>query len=314
MPEYVSTASISMIKYHLCEYIIRGGKMKNKALMTMLAGVVLLLAGCDYSKPSNRDGFFFNTFVQPMDRLIHWLGDHLNNNYGLAIIIIVLVVRIVLLPFMLSNYKNMHMMREKMKIAKPEITEAQEKVKRARTQEDKMAANQEMMQVYKKYNMNPMASMLGCLPLILQMPIIMGLFFVLKYPSGGGITKYSDFLWFHLDKPDIWITIIAGVLYFIQAHVSSFNMPQEQRQMGYMMMIISPIMIVWISFSSAAALGLYWSVSAAFLVVQTYIANVVYGKKAKEEVAPLIKKFEAEKNGNKTGKNTQVVSKKNKKK
>lgn len=48
--------------------------MKNKALMTMLAGVVLLLAGCDYSKPSNRDGFFFNTFVQPMDRLIHWLG------------------------------------------------------------------------------------------------------------------------------------------------------------------------------------------------------------------------------------------------
>lgn len=140
-----------------------------------------------------------------------------------------------------------------------------------------------------------MASMLGCLPLILQMPIIMGLFFVLKYPSGGGITKYSDFLWFHLDKPDIWITIIAGVLYFIQAYVSSFNMPQEQRQMGYMMMIISPIMIVWISFSSAAALGLYWSVSAAFLVVQTYIANVVYGKKAKEEVAPLIKKFEAEK-------------------
>ncbi|ARJ50258.1 membrane protein insertase YidC [Staphylococcus lutrae] len=288
--------------------------MKNKALLTMLVGVVFLLAGCDYSKPENRDGFFFNTFVQPMDRLIHWLGDHLNNNYGLAIIIIVLVVRIVLLPFMLSNYKNMHMMREKMKIAKPEISEAQEKVKRARTQEDKMAANQEMMQVYKKYDMNPMASMLGCLPLILQMPIVMGLFFVLKYPSDGGITKYSDFMWFQLDKPDIWITIIAGVLYFIQAYVSSANMPEEQRQMGYMMMIVSPIMIVWISFSSAAALGLYWSVSAAFLVVQTYLANVVYGKKAKEEVAPLIKKFEAEKNGKNTGKNTQVVSKKNKKK
>ncbi|AVP35463.1 membrane protein insertase YidC [Staphylococcus felis] len=286
--------------------------MKNKALLTMLVGVVLLLAGCDYSKSENRNGFFYNTFVQPMDNLIHWLGNHLDNNYGLAIIIIVLVVRIVLLPFMLSNYKNMHMMREKMKIAKPEITEAQEKVKRARTPEDKMAANQEMMKVYKKYNLNPAATMLGCLPLILQMPIIMGLYFVLKYPSGGGITKYSDFLWFQLDKPDIWITIIAGVLYFFQAFVSLSNMPQEQRQMGYMMMIISPIMIIWISYSSAAALGLYWSVSAAFLVIQTYIANKVYSKKAQEEVAPLLAKLEAEKNP-KTGKNTQVVSKKKKK-
>ena len=143
------------------------------------------------------------------------------------------------------------------------------------------------------------------------MPIVMALYFVLKYPSGGGITKFSDFLWFHLDKPDIWITIIAGVLYFIQAYVSSFNMPPEQRQMGYMMMIISPIMIIWISLSSAAALGLYWSVSAAFLVVQTYVANVVYGRKAKAEVAPLIEKFEREKNA-KAGKNTQVVKKKKK--
>ena len=50
--------------------------------------------------------------------------------------------------------------------------------------------------------------------------------------------------------PDIWITIIAGVLYFIQAWVSSKQMPQEQRQMTYMM-IVSPIMIIWISLSSA---------------------------------------------------------------
>ena len=47
-----------------------------------------------------------------------------------------------------------------------------------------------------------------------------------------------------LTKPDIWITVIAGVLYFIQAVVSSKTMPQEQRQMGYMMMVISPIMII----------------------------------------------------------------------
>ena len=207
------------------------------------------------------------------------------------------------------------MMREKMKVAKPDIDAIQEKVKRARTQEEKIAANQEMMEVYKKYDMNPMKNMLGCLPIIIQMPIIMGLFFVLKYPSSGGFTEHPNFLWFDLSKPDIWITIIAGVLYFLQAYVSSMSMPQEQRQMGYIMMIISPIMIVWLSLSSASALGLYWSVSAAFLVVQTYIANTYYSRLAKKEVAPMIEAVEAKRNNKgKKGKNTQVVSKKNKKK
>lgn len=289
--------------------------MKKKALLPLFLGIMVFLAGCDYSKPEKRDGFFYNTFVDPMKNVLDWLGSHLlNDNFGLAIIILVLIIRIILLPFMLSNYKNSHMMREKMKVAKPEVDQVQEKVKRARTQEEKMAANQELMEVYKKYNMNPMKSMLGCLPMLIQMPIIMGLYFVLKDQLVDGLFKYPHFLWFNLGKPDIWITIIAGVLYFIQAYVSSKTIPQEQRQMGYMMMVISPIMIIWISLSSAAALGLYWSVSAAFLVAQTFFANLHYEKVAKREVQPLIEKYEQSKNdGNKKGKNTQVVSKKKKK-
>ncbi len=73
-----------------------------------------------------------------MKNVLDWLGNNLlNDNYGLAIIILVLVIRIILLPFMLSNYKNSHMMRQKMKVAKPEVEKIQEKVKRARTQEEK---------------------------------------------------------------------------------------------------------------------------------------------------------------------------------
>ncbi|QJI69082.1 membrane protein insertase YidC [Staphylococcus haemolyticus] len=289
--------------------------MKKKALLPLLLGVMVFLAGCDYSKSSNRDGFFYNTFVEPMSKVLHWLGHSVfNDDYGIAIIVLVLVIRIILLPFMLSNYKNSHLMREKMKVAKPEVDGVQEKVKRARTQEEKMAANQEMMEVYKKYDINPMKSALGCLPVLIQMPVVMGLYFVLRYRIGGGIAEHPHFLWFNLIHPDIWITIIAGVLYFIQAWVSSKQMPQEQRQMTYMMMIVSPIMIIWISLSSASALGLYWSVSAAFLVVQTYFANMYYEKVAQREVAPMIEKFkENNSNSNKKGKNTQVVSKNNKK-
>lgn len=258
--------------------------MKKKALLPLFLGIMVFLAGCDYSKPEKRSGFFYNTFVDPMKNVLDWLGNNLlNDNYGLAIIILVLVIRIILLPFMLSNYKNSHMMRQKMKVAKPEVEKIQEKVKRARTQEEKMAANQELMQVYKKYDMNPIKSMLGCLPMLIQLPIIMGLYFVLKDQLVDGLFKYPHFLWFDLGRPDIWITIIAGVLYFIQAYVSSKTMPDEQRQMGYMMMVISPIMIIWISLSSASALGLYWSVSAAFLVVQTHLRTFIMKKSLKKK-------------------------------
>lgn len=303
-----------MIKLFLREYINRGVKMKKKALLPLLLGVMVFLAGCDYSKSSNRNGFFYNTFVEPMAKILHWLGHSVfHDDYGIAIIVLVLVIRIILLPFMLSNYKNSHMMREKMKIAKPEVEGVQEKVKRARTQEEKMAANQEMMEVYKKYDINPMKSALGCLPVLIQMPIVMGLYFVLRYRIGGGITEHPHFLWFNLVHPDIWITIIAGVLYFIQAWVSSKQMPEEQRQMTYMMMIVSPIMIIWISLSSASALGLYWSVSAAFLIIQIFFANKHYEKVAKQEIGPMVEAHK-ENNSNKKGKNTQVVSKNNKKK
>ena len=98
------------------------------------------------------------------------------------------------------------------------------------------------------------------------------------------LLKYPHFLWFDLGRPDIWITIIAGVLYFIK-HMYQVKRCQTNNVKWVMMMVISPIMIIWISLSSASALGLYWSVSAAFLVVQTHFANIYYEKVAKKSTA-----------------------------
>ena len=271
--------------------------MKNKYILLLLF-IPLFLAGCDYSKQENRNGFFYNTFAQPMDKLLHWLGELFNQNYGLAIIVIVLVIRIIMLPFMLSQSKNGHFMRKKMDIVKPEMNKIQEKIKHARTQEEKMAANQEMMEKYKEYDMNPMKTMLGCLPLLVQMPILFGLYASLKWPSNGGITDHPDFLWFNLLSPDIWVTIIAGILYVIQPLINLENMPKEQRSMGYMMAIISPIFIVYISLTSASALGLYWTINASFLIVQMYFANKYYSKLATKEAEELRTKIE-KKNQNK---------------
>ena len=155
--------------------------MKSKHIITLVA-LTVLLAGCDYSNSENKSGLFYNLFVKPIDNLLHWLGSNLHHDYGLAIIIIVVLIRTIMLPFMLAQTKNGHMMRKTMEIAKPEIEKIQEKVKRSRTQEEKMEANQKMMEDYKKYDINPVKNALGCLPLLIQMPILVGLYVSLKWP------------------------------------------------------------------------------------------------------------------------------------
>lgn len=266
--------------------------MNKKWLLAGMMGLVLFLAGCDYSQEENRDGFFFNTFVQPMDNFLHFLGDNLGNNYGLAIIVITLIVRLIIFPFMMNTYKNQMMMREKMKIVKPEMEAIQKKVKVATTQEEKMEAQQEMMGLYKKHGINPLN--MGCLPILLQMPVIMALFFALKYPSQGGIMEYPDFLWMNLTESNIIMTIIAGLVYLVQAYVSMQFVSEEQRKQMKLFMYISPLMIVWISFISPAALPLYWAVGGLFLIFQTWAGNTFWKKKVNAEMAPIIEAHERE--------------------
>ncbi|MBL0376039.1 MULTISPECIES: membrane protein insertase YidC [Staphylococcus] len=268
----------------------------RKNILALVLITLIILSGCDYSKPENKNGFFYDTFAVPMDHLLHWLGSTFDDNYGLAIIAIVLIVRIIMLPFMLAQSKNGHFMRKKMEIIKPEMAKIQEKIKNANTQEEKIAANQEMMNKYKEYNMNPMKTMLGCLPLLVQMPILFGLYVSLKWPSSGGLTEHADFLWFDLTQPDIWMTIVAGILYIIQPLINMGNMPKEQRSMGYIMAIISPIFIIYISITSASALGLYWTINAAFLIIQMFFSNRYYSRLATKEANQLKRKF---KNNNK---------------
>ena len=287
--------------------------MSKKWLFPIMIGLVLVLAGCDYSQEENRDGFFFNTFVQPMDTVLHWLGDNLNNNYGLAIILITLIVRLAIFPFMMRTYKNQMMMREKMKIVKPEMEEIQKKVKVATTQEEKMEAQQEMMGLYKKHGINPLN--MGCLPIVIQMPIVMALYFALRFPSEGGITEYPEFLWMNLTETDYFMVAIAGLVYAGQAWVSMQFVSEEQRKQMQLFMYISPIMIIWISIISPSALPLYWAVGGLFLIFQTWAGNTFYKRKVAEEMAPIIEAHEKEQaEKEKRIKNAKVMPKKKRKK
>ncbi|RPF56421.1 membrane protein insertase YidC [Abyssicoccus albus] len=287
--------------------------MKKKIFLPfLLLSVAMLLAGCNYENKEDRTGFFYNVFVAPMDSLIHWLGPILGHNYGLTIIVITLVVRLALFPLMMNTYKSQAVMREKMALVKPEMERVQKKVKVATTQEEKMEAQQEMMALYKKHNINPLN--MGCLPMLIQMPIVLGLYYALRFPTEGGITEYPNFLWMNLTEPDILITLVAGIAYAVQAWISLQFIPEEQKQQMKIMMLISPIMIMWISFISPSALALYWAVGGIFIVFQTWLGNKFYRSKSTEELAESSEELtqdQAEEIEHR--KNTEVRSKKKKK-
>ena len=244
--------------------------MKHLRLSGLLVVVLLMLTGCQ--SVENEEGFFYDLFVKPMDSLLDFLGNSVfNGSYGLAIIAITIAIRLVLMPLMLKNYRKQAVMKTKMDIVKPKMEEIQARMKQAKTKEEQMAIQQEMLNVYREHQINPLN--MGCLPIIIQMPIIMGLYFAILY---SGDVKTHEFLWFNLGSPDFIMTLIAGFIYLIQAQVSLWTVPESQKQQMKWMIYISPIMIMVISFTSMAALPLYWSVGGFILIVQTYIGRKFY--------------------------------------
>ncbi len=243
--------------------------MKKLQLSLLLLSTTILLAGCQAVE--NKEGFFYSTFVKPMNWALDTLGNLFDGSYGLAIIAITLIIRLVLLPFMLKSYKSQSEMKVKMDKVRPQMTDIQARMKAAATKEEKMEVQQEMMALYKENNLNPLN--MGCLPMLIQMPVVMGLYFAIRYSTE---IKTHSFLWFDLGSTDIIMTAIAGIIYFIQAKVSLLTVPEEQKAQMKLMIYVSPIMIVFISLSSMAALPLYWAVGGAFLIVQTFIGRKLY--------------------------------------
>lgn len=244
--------------------------MKHLKLGGLLVGVLLMLTGCQ--SVENEEGFFYDLFVKPMDSLLDFLGNTVfNGSYGLAIITITVAIRLILMPLMLRNYRKQAVMKTKMDIVKPQMEEIQVKMKAAKTKEEQMAIQQEMLDVYREHQINPLN--MGCLPIIIQMPIIMGLYFAILYSED---VKSHEFLWFNLGSPDFIMTLIAGFIYLVQAQVSLWTVPESQKQQMKWMIYISPIMIMIISFTSMAALPLYWAVGGFILIVQTFIGRKFY--------------------------------------
>lgn len=240
---------------------------------------VIFLSGC--AGVQNKEGKFYDFFVRPMEWLLHYFSEVFNGSYGFAIILITVLIRLILMPFMLKNYKRQQTMKIKMDALKPEMEDVQKRLKVAKesgNKEEQTKLQQEMMGLYSKHGVNPLN--MGCLPLVIQMPVIMGLYFAILHSPE---VQAQEFLWFKLGEPDMIMMLVAGAVYFVQARVSLWTMPDQQKQQMKMFIYLSPIMIMFISFKAVSALPLYWTVGGLLLIFQTYLGRMLYFK----EVEPV---------------------------
>lgn len=251
-------------------------------VIILLALTTLFLSACSAQSQggkTNNTGFFQHYFVHPFTIVIKSVADIFHGNYGIAIILVTLLIRLVLMPLMLRQYKNQMHMKEKMDVLKPEMDVIQKKMKAEKDPKKKQELQAEMMSLYQKHGVNPLN--MGCLPILIQMPILTGFYYAIR--SSQEIAHHK-FLWFNLGHPDIVLTIIAGLIYYFQFKVSQSNMPsQQQEQMKYMG-LLSPLMIVMFSLKAPAALPLYWVVGGTFLTIQTLISHRLYQNKKGSEL------------------------------
>lgn len=158
--------------------------MKNKKLLTIaaiMASVMLFLSGCVQHTASGKPyGFVYDNLAVPTQHVLVWLSQILGNSLGWAIIVITFIVRLVLMPIMIKQSKNATVQQEKIAHIKPLMEDITKRQKEATSDAERMAINQEMMQLYRDNNIS-MTGGIGCLPLLIQMPIFAALYAAIQY-------------------------------------------------------------------------------------------------------------------------------------
>ena len=212
-------------------------------------------------------------FLQPVADLIIKVMDGLYQvtaaigfpSYALAIILISILLKLVLYPLMQKQMKSTMNMQE----VQPKLEYVQKKYK---NNPEKM--NEEVMKLYKEYDINPMA---GCLPLLIQMPILIGLFMALRQYNFDPI-EHATFFWVpnlgQADPLHILPVLVALTMYAQQKITMSSTAGNEQTaQMMKTMLYMMPAMMLFVCWSMPAGLCLYWAFFSVLSIIQQYFMN-----------------------------------------
>ncbi|MTI80689.1 MAG: YidC/Oxa1 family membrane protein insertase [Firmicutes bacterium] len=180
-------------------------------------------------------------------------------SYALAIVLLTIIIKIVLYPLSKKQMKSMKMMQ---KLA-PQIKEIQEKYKK----KDPQKMQQKIMEMYKENNVNPAA---GCLPILIQMPILIALYqALLNFDFIHTEHAYLFGIYLAEKDPTYILPILAAATTFLQTKMTTNTADQTQKTMLYFM----PLMLGWIAATVPSGLALYWVSFNVVGAIQQYHIN-----------------------------------------
>ncbi|MGF3114919.1 membrane protein insertase YidC [Facklamia sp. P12934] len=256
-------------------------KKVNKILkLSLLLAIVVVLSACaNINEPITNDSSnLLDQFVlYPFSQFIVWLSGLMGHNFGLGIISLTLLIRLLLTPLTLMQMKSQNKIME----LQPEIQAIKAKYphKDRHSMELLQAEQQEL---FDEKGVNQFA---GCLPTLIQLPILMALYQVI---SRTELIRQGQFFWVDLGQPDPYFIfpLLAALFTFLSTYLSSKANPQQNVSMK-IMMITMPIMIFSISFALPSAVSLYWFISNLITVIIILIFNNPYKmiKERQERIA-----------------------------
>lgn len=252
--------------------------LKYVSVLSLIVVFAVVLSGCaqsgvQHAPTSGPYAFIYKWLGVPFQNLILATAKHVGGRdaYAWGIMIISFVVRLLLLPLSLNQQYKSTAQQEKMRAIQPQLKLIQEKQKEAKDPATQQKISQLMMDVYKQNNIS-LTGGIGCLPLLLQMPILIAIYQAVQYSQEIGV---ATFLSIPLGKPSLVIALVATVFYVIQSWLSLQVVPQEQRRQMSTMLLMNPLITFFISMISSAALALYFLVGGIVILIQQLITNYI---------------------------------------
>ena len=200
---------------------------------------------------------WFTVIANPLLYTLKFFYKYVGN-YGIAIIIITIILKILFFPLTHKSYKSMKGMQK----IQPEMTKLREKFK-----DDRDSMNKAVMELYREHKVNPMG---GCLPMIVQIPVFFALYKSLMFSIE--LRHAPFYLWITdlADKDPYYVTpVIMGVTMFIQQKMT----PSQMEPLQQKMMLALPVVFTFMFLSFPSGLVLYWLVNNVLTIGQQMYIN-----------------------------------------
>lgn len=258
-----------------------GGEGRNRFTLFIGPKDFNLLKSVDRRLEALIDFGWTSFIAKPLFLALKWINDNAVKNWGWSIILVTVVINVLLLPLKVSSLRGMR----KMSAIQPEVQKLNDKYKGLPLNDPRQQnKNQELMDLYKKHNVNPLGS--GCLPLLLQFPFLFAFYAVLSVAIE---LRHANWLWVpDLAQPEtiplrVLPLVMIATQFLLQKMTPSTGMDPAQQKM----MLFMPLMFGFMFYGASSGLVLYWLTGNVIAIVQQWAFNKTMPAPAPATKAPV---------------------------